>query len=299
MKHFSSSAQGSCDLGRKSVAGKSAVTAQVGVSRQNLYYQPQLPAKDFELKNQIEAVILEHKAYGYRRIAITLGVNHKRVHRVMKLFGLKARRSLNRQPRVRSSRDLSNTNRHQNLFAKVVVNKPDQAWVSDFTYLPQPNSKFVYLATVLDAYTREIIGWNFGVRHNSQLITEALRVALSRRSKPPEIFHSDQGSEYRSKDLSEILIAQNIQASMSAKSSPWQNGKQESFYQKFKLELGHPNIYETKGELFEAIAIQIHYYNHRRIHSALKMPPAIFYQRCLQQSQMTIAKEPSKISVQN
>jgi transposase InsO family protein len=189
----------------------------------------------------------------------------------MKLFGLKARRSLNRQPKVRNNRDLSKANRHQNLFVKAVVNKSNQAWVSDFTYLPQPNSKFVYLATVLDAYTREIIGWNFGVRHNSQLVTEALKVALNKRNKPPEMFHSDQGSEYRSKDLSEILISKNIQASMSAKSSPWQNGKQESFYQKFKLELGHPNIYETRGELFEAIAIQIHYYNHRRIHSALKM----------------------------
>jgi putative transposase len=71
---------------------------------------------------------------------------------------------------------------------------------------------------------------------------------------------------------------------MSAKSSPWQNGKQESFYQKFKLELVHPNIYETRGELIEAISLQIHYYNHRRIHSALKMPPTIFYQRCLQQN---------------
>ena len=287
VKHFSSSAQGKDNLGRKSVAGKSAVTEKVGISRQNLYYQPRLPAKDLELKNQIEAVIVEHKAYGQRRIALTLGINHKRVRRVMRLFGLKARRSLNRQPKVRSSRDLSSANRHQNLFAKAVVNKPNQAWVSDFTYLPQPNSKFVYLATVLDAYTREIIGWNFGVRHNSQLVTEALRVALGRRSKSPEIFHSDQGSEYRSKDLSHILITQNIQASMSAKSSPWQNGKQESFYQKFKLELGHPSIYETRGELFEALALHIHYYNHRRIHSALKMPPAIFYQRCLRQSSIS------------
>ena len=211
----------------------------------------------------------------------------------MKLFGLKARRSLHRQPKARSSRDLSNANCHQNLFIKAVVNKPDQAWVSDFTYLPQPNSKFVYLATVLDAYTREIIGWNFGVRHNSELITEALRAALNKRNKPPEIFHSDQGSEYRSKDLNDILIRQNIQASMSAKSSPWQNGKQESFYQKFKLELGHPNIYETRGELIEAIALQIHYYNHRRIHSALKMPPTIFYQRCLQQN------NPSEKSARN
>ncbi len=283
MKHFSSSVQSS----RKSVAGKSAVTEKVGISRQNLYYQPRLPAKDLELRSKIEAVGLEHKAYGYRRIAIALGVNHKRVHRVMKLFGLKVRRSLHRQPKARSNLDLSNANRHQNLFIKAVVNKPDQAWVSDFTYLPQPNSKFVYLATVLDAYTREIIGWNFGVRHNSELITEALRAALNKRNKPPEIFHSDQGSEYRSNDLNQILITQNIQASMSAKSSPWQNGKQESFYQKFKLELGHPNIYETKGELFEAIALQIHYYNHRRIHSALKMPPTIFYQRRLQQNNLS------------
>ncbi len=129
MKHFSSSAQGGCDLGRKSVAGKSAVTAKVEISRQNLYYQPRLPAKDLELKNKIEAVGLEHKAYGCRRIAIALGVNHKRVHRVMKLFGIKARRSLNRQPKVRNSRDLSSANRHQNLFAKAAVNKPDQAWV--------------------------------------------------------------------------------------------------------------------------------------------------------------------------
>ena len=127
MKHFSSSVQSS----RKSVAGKSAVTEKVGISRQNLYYQPRLPAKDLELRSKIEAVGLEHKAYGYRRIAIDLGVNHKRVHRVMKLFGLKARRSLNRRPKVKNNRDLSSANRHQNLFVKAVINKPNQAWGSD------------------------------------------------------------------------------------------------------------------------------------------------------------------------
>ncbi len=66
---------------------------------------------------------------------------------------------------------------------------------------------------------------------------------------------------------------------MSNKSSPWQNGKQESFYQKFKFELEDLNTYQSQGELIEAIAIQIHYYNHKRIHSALKMPPTVFYQR--------------------
>jgi hypothetical protein len=67
---------------------------------------------------------------------------------------------------------------------------------------------------------------------------------------------------------------------MSKKSSPWENGFQESFYGKFNLELGHPKSYEAIGELIEAIAIQIYYCNHKRIHTALKMPPAIFYQRC-------------------
>lgn len=90
-------------------------------------------------------VISEHKAYGYLRIAITLGVNNKRVHRVMKLFGLKARRSLNRQPKVIASRDLSNANRHQNLFAKAVISQPNQELGSPtlLTCLKQAASSFI------------------------------------------------------------------------------------------------------------------------------------------------------------
>ena len=161
----------------------------------------------------------------------------------------------------------------------MVINQPNQAWVSDFTYLSY-RSKFMYLATILDAFTREVIAWNISVRHNADLVCEALITAINKREKSPTIFHSDQGSEYRSNDLIEILKSKSIQPSMSKKSSPWQNGRQESFYQKFKFELDEPNSYATQGELIEAIAIQIHYYNHKRIHSALKMPPAIFYQRC-------------------
>jgi transposase InsO family protein len=159
-----------------------------------------------------------------------------------------------------------------------MVNKPDQVWVSDFTYLSYKN-RFLYLATILDAFTREVIAWNISSRHNKELITHTLLSAIDKREKPPEIFHSDQGSEYRSYDLIAILGSKKIKASMSNKSSPWQNGKQESFYQKFKFELEDLNSYPDQGELIEAIALQIHYYNHRRIHSALKMPPVAFYQR--------------------
>lgn len=272
MNYFTSATK----AGGKPSLSKSSAAEKISISRQSLYYQPILPAKDLALKQQIEAVLAEHKAYGYRRIAIALCANSKRVRRVMKLFGLKAKKQ-RRKPRIR--RDLSVLNRQKNLLEKTVINQPNQAWVSDFTYLSY-RSKFMYLATVLDAFTREVIAWNISVRHNADLVCEALITALNKREKSPQIFHSDQGSEYRSSDLVEILKSKNIQPSMSRKSSPWQNGRQESFYQKFKFEMDEPNSYATQGELIEAIAIQIHYYNHRRIHSALRMPPAIFYQRC-------------------
>ena len=146
------------------------------------------------------------------------------------------------------------------------------------TYISYQN-KFIYLATILDAFTREVIAWNISSRHNKELITEALLNAINKREKPPNIFHSDQGSEYKSDDLAKILQSSNIKASMSKKSSPWQNGRQESFYQKFKFELEDFDSYQSQGELIEAIALQIYYYNNKRIHLALKMPPVVFYQR--------------------
>ncbi len=145
--------------------------------------------------------------------------------------------------------------------------------------MPYFNNKFFYLATIIDCFTKEIISWNLSSKHSAKFIIEALNEAIAIRTAP-NIFHSDQGSEYRSKKLSDILKNNQIKFSMSKKSSPWENGFQESFYGKFKLELGHPKSYETIGELMEVIAIQIHYYNYKRIHTALKMPPAIFYQRC-------------------
>lgn len=289
MDYLSSTAKS----GKKPTLGKSAAAEKMSISRQSLYYQPVLPTKDLALKQQIEAVLLEHKSYGYRRIAIALGVNSKRIRRVMKLFFLKAKK-LRKKPRIR--KNLSVKNQQKNLLLNMIVIQPNQAWVSDFTYLSYQN-KFMYLATILDSFTREVIAWNISVRHNSDLVCEALISALNKRQKSPRIFHSDQGSEYRSNDLAEILRAKNIQSSMSSKGSPWQNGKQESFYQKFKFEMDEPNSYSTQGELIEAIAIQIHYYNHRRIHSALKMPPAIFYQRCVQQQNIT--NKPDEILERN
>lgn len=256
---------------------KTKLAKNLGVCRQSLYYKPKLPIKDLELKKQIEEVLAEHKAYGHKRIAIHLGINKKRVLRVMKLFDLSPIRKIKAPLKKQDLKQIEV--RNANLITDLTINSPSQIWASDFTYLPYFNNKFLYLATIIDCFTKEIIAWNLSVRHSAKFIIEALNEAIAIRATP-KIFHSDQGSEYRSEKLENILKNNKIQFSMSKKSSPWENGFQESFYGKFKLELGHPKCYETTGELMEAIALQIYYYNHKRIHTALKMPPAVFYQRC-------------------
>ena len=176
---------------------------------------------------------------------------------------------------------------NKNLFTDFNLNAPSQIWASAFTYLPYFNSKFIYLATIIDCFTKEVIAWNLSVKHKSDFIINALLDGLSKRTKP-KIFHSDQGSEYKCEELIKILKSNKIKQSMANKGSPWQNGMKESFYGKFKLELGHPKCYETLGELVEAVAHQIYYYNNQRIHTAIKSPPAIFYQQYQMQKSHSI-----------
>lgn len=117
--------------------------------------------------------------------------------------------------------------------------RPNQVWSSDFTHLSygtKQNPFWYYLGTTIDIYTKEITGFHVSTHHNSNLVIMTLKQAL-KRFKPPEICHSDQGSEYRSQDYQSVLKDNNIKCSMSAKLSPWENCFQESFYNNFKLEL--------------------------------------------------------------
>lgn len=255
---------------------KTKLAKNLVIGRSSLYYKPLLPAKDLILKKQIEEVLKEHKAYGHKRVALHLGINKKRVLRVMKLYNLSPIRKL--KPPVKKADIKQDAISNANLITNIDLNAPNQLWASDFTYLPYFNNKFIYLATIIDCFTREIIAWDLSVKHKSDFIIDSLLNGLTKRKKP-KIFHCDQGSEYKCQELARILKANDIKLSMSNKSSPWQNGFQESFYGKFKLELGHPKCYETLGELIEAISHQIYYYNHKRIHTAIKCPPVIFYQR--------------------
>jgi putative transposase len=256
---------------------KAGLAKQLNISRSALYYRLKLPGKDLKLKSEIEQVMAAHKRYGHRRIAIELKINKKRARRVMRLFGLKPKRQRKR-PAPPKPNDLNQTPMDiPNLIQGMIIDARNKVWVSDFTYLPY-FGKFIYLATIEDVFDRQIIGWEVSLRHNAELTGRALLNALKYRPAPA-IAHSDQGSEYRDQGYLNLLKSFRVKPSMNQKASPWQNSYQESFYSGFKLELGHPECYPTLGELIEAIAKQIYYYNHSRIHLALKCPPAVFAKR--------------------
>ena len=153
-------------------------------------------------------------------------------------------------------------------------------WAGDFTEFVYRET-IVYLATVIDLRTREIVGWSIGLHHSAELVIEALKDAAAHRARLPEIFHSDQGSEYASLRAQKWLRVQGIKPSHSKKASPWENGFKESWFGRCKEEMESPNSSETVEKFIEIIHHRIYSYNHKRIHTALRMPPRKFYEELM------------------
>jgi len=239
-----------------------------------LYYEYKLELKDLQIKDMIKEVLRTHKYYGHKRIALELGLNKKRILRVMKKYNIVALR-LKKKPYKKEDQNKADTN-IPNLIKTMCPLAPNVIWSCDFTYIPYKDT-FIYLATVLDIYTREIIGVSISKYHNADLVTKALIDALSKEDIPIYV-HTDQGSEYTSKQYIDLLKANEIIFSNSAKASPWENGYQESFYSHFKEELEDIKTFNTIEELIEAIYQQIYYYNNKRIHTVLKMSPVLYKQ---------------------
>lgn len=256
---------------------KTLLATLFGMSRKSFYLTlSKQRTKDELLREQILQVLGMNPSYGHRRVAMALSVGKKRVRRVMKLYGIKPYK---RKARWRKRRDLRQTESgYQNLIKGRCPIRSQVVYVGDFTYL-RWNSKTIYLATYMDLYTREIVGWNVSSRHTKELVIEALLEAVAYHGKP-NVIHTDQGSEYKSKEYTILANILGIEVSMSKKGSPWENGYQESFYNNFKTELGLEfERFQTVGELVEAIHQTINYYNKTRIHTALKMPPTVFRER--------------------
>lgn len=253
---------------------KQALANTLGLARSTLYYKKKLPLRDTLLLSAITVVMAEHPAYGHRRIALQLKRNHKMILRIMRQYGLHP--AIRRRLRYHKPNDLGRTpTQIPNILKQLCPVCPHHVWAGDFTYLWFID-RFWYVATVIDVYSREIVGWHVANHHDTALITGAFLDAIKRTKQTPRYFHSDQGSEYVSGAYELLLRQHNVLPSHSKKSSPWHNGFQESFYSNFKLELGNINRFQEVGELIEAVHRQITYYNNKRIHSALKMPPYEF-----------------------
>ena len=267
------------DLISEKVVGatKSLLSVLLNLSRKSLYLHTNLQQnKDEILKDQILSVLELNPSYGHRRIAMALGLGKKRIRRVMKIYNIKPYK---RKARWFKKRDFGNPDSgYPNLIKGICPIKPNIVFVGDFTRLSW-NGKVIYLATFMDQYSREIVGWSISTKHTYELISEAFFDALRSFGKP-QIIHTDQGSEYKSKEYVKLISELKVQISMSKKGSPWENGYQESFYNNFKTDLGLEfERFVTVGELVEAIHQTINYYNTKRIHTTLKMPPKKFNQR--------------------
>jgi transposase InsO family protein len=254
----------------KKDGNKTVLAKSLGCSRSSLYYVSKKETKDWLLKIRIEAVLREHPGYGSRSIRDELKINRKRVQRVMRKFGLRPYRRRGRKWRRKKAIAVV----YPNLLATIIPSCRGHIWAADFTELLW-RDHLVYVATVIDLYTREIAGIAVALRKGAVLTIQALCSALLQNPRPA-IFHSDNGKEYEAKSFVALLTNLNVKISRSHPGCPWENGYQESFYGKFKVDLGDPNRFETLGELVAEVYQTIWTYNHTRIHSALRMPPRVF-----------------------
>lgn len=246
---------------------KTKAARLLGISRSSLYYQSKQFLKDWQLKIRMEEALRQFPSYGHKRLGPHLKIGKNRAKRVMKKFGIKPYRRRGRK--FKKSKD--NGHVYPNLLMTAIPSGPRQIWVSDFTHLVHGKT-ILYLATVMDIWTREVVGFSLSTSHSVWLVIEAFLSALNFRG-PPEMIHSDQGSEYKAAVYTSLVEEVGVKMSMSHKASPWENGYQESFYSQFKVDLGDPNRFEEMGELVAEIYRTIYAYNHTRIHTALKMPP--------------------------
>ncbi len=251
---------------------KTALAKAMGIARSTLYYISNQERKDWELKTKIELALRTRgqRSYGRRRLAIVLGRNPKPIGRVMRKYGIKPYRRHGRKWRKIKRIKVV----HPNLLLSIMPQYPGNVWAADFTELSWHGTT-IYVATVIDLYGRKIVGCAVSLRKGAQLTLQAWWNALLHQGRP-DIFHSDNGTEYNANVFVETLREVGSRISRSHPGCPWENGYQESFYDKFKLELGDPNQFSSLGELVAEIYHTIWDYNNVRIHSALKMPPVMF-----------------------
>ena len=238
------------------------------------------PDGDMDLRDAIQKIALEWPSYGRPRITKELRrrgwqVNPKRVYRLMREDNLLCVR----KRKFVITTDSNHTRKvYPNLARSMALTGTDQLWRADITYI-RLRDEFVFLAVILDAYSRRVIGWALDRTMEDSLTLTALRMALSRRVvEAGLVHHSDRGSQYASTDYTDLLQANGIEISMSRKGNPWDNAACESFMKTLKYEEVLRNEYRDLAEARASIREFLEkVYNQKRLHSALGyLPPAEF-----------------------
>ena len=241
--------------------------------------------RDLELRQEIQRVALQWSSYGHRRITAELRrrgvvVNHKRVLRLMRGDNLLC---LPKRSRTWTTDSNHSHKVYPNLARDLELSGVNQLWVADITYI-RLLREFVYLAVIMDAYSRRCIGWQLGQSLEAPLAIGALKMALcTRHPAPGLVHHSDQGVQYASDEYTGLLKENRIQISMSRQGNPYDNAKAESFIKTLKMEEVYMYEYENIGEAYDRIGHFLEVvYNQKRLHSALGyVPPAEFEQALL------------------
>jgi transposase InsO family protein len=255
--------------------------AQVSRAGYYRFFDEHAPRQaETELRDRIQRVALKNRCYGYRRVVAELRlqgilVNHKRVLRVMREDNLL---SLRKRKFVVTTDSSHGRPVYPNLIAGLELTAPNQVWVADITYI-RLREEFIFLAVVLDAFSRRVVGWELGESLQVALAIRALNRALADRAVPVGIIHhSDQGVQYASTDLVDRLLELGFQISMSRKGAPWENGRAESFIKTLKAEEVSLKQYRDIEQARRSIGHFLEeVYNQRRLHSALGyLPPAAF-----------------------
>ena len=259
----------------------------MGIKRSTLYYQRKTnihkKQKELRIRKKIEDISREHPYYGYRRITAQLRrdkviINHKKVLKMMQDMGIQGRI---KRKYITTTNSKHNNKIYSNLIKDKEITGINQVWCADITYIRILNG-FVYLAAIIDIYSRKIVGYAIGKTLSPKLAIAALSMAIATRKTDNLIHHSDQGIQYTCKDYIKILKDNGIRISMSGKGSPYDNAFAESFFKTLKQEEVYLWEYETFSDVIERIPYFIEdVYNRKRLHSSLGYRPPCEFEEML------------------
>ncbi len=276
----------------------------MGISRSTYYYRPkgnlEKKKRDADIADAIEKICYEHPYYGYRRVTAALRrkgmvVNHKKVLKIMKKMGIQCRKARRFAITTNSRHSLKV---YPNLAKDLVLERPDKLWCADITYI-RILTGFVYLAAIIDAFSRYIVGYAIGKTLAAKLPLEALKMAIRSRNTDNLIHHSDKGIQYCSYEYVDLLESCKVKISMTAKASPYENATIESFFRTLKVE----EVYLWEYETYQDVTSRIPYfiedvYNSKRLHSSLGyMPPEEFEHIFIENNSHNVYSELRQVGV--